>query len=61
MVAKKLFDVEKVVLDLVLSDNPSEKMLISKKIIDFASVMGAYPASINELYFARGRGEVGGK
>ena len=60
MVAKKLFDVEKVVLDLVLSDNPSEKMLISKKIIDFASGMGAYPASINELYFARGRGEFGG-
>ena len=60
MVAKKLFDVEKVVLDLVLSDNPSEKMLISKKIIDFANVMGAYPSSINELYFARGRGEFGG-
>jgi fructose/tagatose bisphosphate aldolase len=60
MVSKELFDVEKVVLDLVLTDDPSKKKLISKKIIDFAQDLGTYPASINELYFARGRKEFGG-
>lgn len=57
---KELFDVEKEVLDLVLTDNPSKKRLISKKIIDLAIDLGAYPTSINELYFARGRGEIDG-
>ena len=60
MVDKKLFDVEKNVLDLVLSDSPSEKMVLSKKIIDYAISTGAYPASINDLYFARGRREFDG-
>ena len=60
MGGKELFDVEKEVLDLVLTDNPSKKKLISKKIINVAIDLGAYPASINELYFARGRGEFGG-
>lgn len=60
MVSKESFDVEKIVLDLVLTDDPSKKKLISKKIIDFAQDLGTYPASINELYFARGRKEFGG-
>jgi fructose/tagatose bisphosphate aldolase len=60
MVSKESFDVEKIVLDLVLTDDPSKKKLISRKIIDFAQDLGTYPASINELYFARGRGEFGG-
>jgi fructose/tagatose bisphosphate aldolase len=60
MVNKESLEVEKVVLELVLSDDPSKKKIISKKIIDIARDLGTYPASINELYFARGRGELGG-
>lgn len=60
MVGKYLVDVEKAALDLVLSDDLSEKRLITKKIVNMASDLGIFPASINDLYFARGRGELGG-
>lgn len=60
MVKQESLEVEKAVLDLVLNDDLSKKKAISEKIISIAKGLGTYPASINELYFARGRGEVGG-
>jgi fructose/tagatose bisphosphate aldolase len=56
----ELFDVEKNVLDLVLTDNKEEKKQLAKKICDVARGMGIYPASIYEFYMARGRDEFGG-
>jgi fructose/tagatose bisphosphate aldolase len=60
MVNKELFDAEKAALDLVLVDNLVKKRIITDKILAVARDLGSYPASINELYFARGRGEFDG-
>jgi fructose/tagatose bisphosphate aldolase len=55
---RKALDMDKVVLDLTLNDNPEEKKRIAKKIVDLAYKNGIYPSSINEFYMARGKGEV---
>lgn len=60
MVYGNLIDLEKAVLDLVLIDDLDKKKEITNKIMIKAKKLGSYPASINELYFARGRGEIGG-
>lgn len=60
MVKENLFDLEKAVLDLVLIDDLDKKKEITNNIMITAKKLGSYPASINELYFARGRGEIGG-
>lgn len=51
---------DKVVLDLTLTDNAEEKEKIAKKIFVMAYKKGIYPSSINGLYMARGRGEFSG-
>jgi fructose/tagatose bisphosphate aldolase len=60
MVGRDLVDVENAALDLVLSDDLSKKKVITKNIFDAARDLGIFPASINDLYFARGRGELDG-
>jgi fructose/tagatose bisphosphate aldolase len=60
MVSLDLTDVEKAALDLVLIDDISKKREINKKIFNAAADLGIFPASINDLYFARGRGELDG-
>jgi fructose/tagatose bisphosphate aldolase len=54
------FDVDKVVIDLVMTDDVVKKKEFVKRIFDAAASVGAYPASVHELYAARGRGELGG-
>ena len=49
--------IDKLVLDLVLNDNMDEKKVLGKKITGMAYKRGIFPASINEFYLARGRGE----
>ena len=41
-----------------MNDNIDQKKEIAKKILSMAYKKGIYPASIHELYMARGRGEV---
>ena len=56
----KSFDVEKTVMELILSDDMVKKKQLAKDIFDAAYRQGAYPASIHEFYMARGRGEFEG-
>ena len=53
-------DVEKIVMDLIMTDNADTKKELHKKILDMAYKKGVYPASIHELYMARGRNEFKG-
>ena len=55
---RRPIDMDKVVMDLILTDNMDEKKVIAKKITDIAYKRGIFPASINEFYLARGKGEV---
>jgi len=56
----KSFDVEKTVMELILSDDMVKKKQLAKNIFDAAYRQGVYPASIHEFYMARGRGEFEG-
>jgi hypothetical protein len=53
-------DIEKTVMELVITDDLTKKKQLTKKIFDSASKEGAYPQSIHEFYAARGRGEFSG-
>jgi fructose/tagatose bisphosphate aldolase len=57
---RRPLDVEKIVLDLILSEDMQKKRELAKKIFDLAYKKGIYPSSIHEFYIARGRGEFGG-
>ena len=50
-------DVEKIVMDLIMSDDADTKKDLAKKIFDLAYKKGIYPSSIHQLYVARGKGE----
>ena len=56
----KSFDVEKTVMELILSDDMAKKRQLAMNIFDAAYRQGVYPASIHEFYMARGRGEFEG-
>ena len=56
----KSFDIEKTVIQLVMTDNMEEKKQIAKQIRDIAKQKGIYPASIHEFYMARGKNEFEG-
>jgi len=53
-------DMDKVVLDLILSSDLKSKHIIAKKIFTIAYKNGIYPSSINDFYMARGRKEFSG-
>lgn len=53
-------DVEQSVKDLVMTDDPVKKKQVAKGIFAAAQEKGVHPASIQDLYAARGRGEFGG-
>jgi fructose/tagatose bisphosphate aldolase len=53
-------DIEKTVMELIVTDDPSRKKQLAKKILDTAYAEGVYPSSIHEFYMARGRGEFSG-
>ncbi len=56
----KAFDIEKTVIQLVMTDNIQEKKQIAKKIRETTEQKGIYPASIHEFYMARGKNEFEG-
>jgi len=53
-------DVEKIIFELINSDDMAVKRALAKKIFDIAYKKGIYPASIHELYIARGKDEYKG-
>ncbi len=57
---RKPLDIEKIAMDLIMSDDAAAKKKFAKKIWDTAYKKGVYPSSIHELYIARGKGEFGG-
>jgi fructose/tagatose bisphosphate aldolase len=57
---RESFDVEKTVIQLVMTDDVTKKRELAKKIFDVAYEEGVYASSIHEFYMARGRGEFGG-
>ncbi len=57
---RKPLDIDKIVMELVMSDDAAAKKKLAKKIITIAYKKGIYPSSIHELYMARGRNEYSG-
>jgi len=57
---RKPLEIEKIVMDLIMSDDVSLKKTLAKKILDIAYKKGIYPSSIHELYMARGKSEYSG-
>ncbi|MEW6100689.1 MAG: class II fructose-bisphosphate aldolase [Candidatus Omnitrophota bacterium] len=57
---RRPLDMDKVVMELILSDDKAVKEKVAKKILDTAYSKGIYPSSIHEYYMARGRGEFSG-
>jgi fructose/tagatose bisphosphate aldolase len=57
---RKPLDIEKIALDLIMSDDAQVKKNLAKKIQNIAYKNGIYPSSIHEFYIARGRGEFKG-
>ena len=53
-------DLDKIVMDLAMSDDINTKKELGKKIFDIAYKKGIYPSSIHDFYMARGRLEFGG-
>ena len=57
---RKPLDVEKFVMELIMSDDAAAKKALAKKIWTIAYKRGIYPSSIYQFYQARGRGEMSG-
>ena len=57
---RESFDVDKIAMELVMTQNATKKLLLAKKIFEVAYKEGVYPSSIHEFYMARGRGEFKG-
>ncbi|MFH1458540.1 MAG: class II fructose-bisphosphate aldolase [Candidatus Omnitrophota bacterium] len=54
---RRPLDIEKIAMELIMSDDLAAKKKLSKKIFDIAYKKGIYPSSIHDFYMARGRGE----
>jgi fructose/tagatose bisphosphate aldolase len=54
------FDVDKTVLEFVMTDDLVKKQQLAKTIFEIAHEQGAYPASIHDFYIARGKSAFGG-
>ncbi len=57
---RKPLDIDKILTDLVLTDDALAKKKLAKKIWDIAYKKGIYPSSIHDYYMARGRDEFKG-
>ena len=53
-------DIERTVMELIMSDDSARKKQLAKKIFDVAYKEGIFPSSIHGFYMARGRGEFSG-
>ncbi|MDD5115918.1 MAG: class II fructose-bisphosphate aldolase [Candidatus Omnitrophica bacterium] len=57
---RRPLEIDKIVMDLVLTDDASAKKKLAKKILDIAYKKGIYPSSIHDYYMARGKEEFNG-
>ncbi len=57
---RKGVEIDKVALELIMTDDTAAKRALARKISDIAYKKGIYPSSIHEFYIARGRGEFKG-
>jgi len=57
---RRPLDIDKIVMALITSDDLVIKRKLAKKIFALSYKKQIYPASIQEFYVARGRGELGG-
>jgi len=57
---RKPLEIDKIAVDLILTDDALLKKKLAKKITDIAYKKGIYPSSIHEFYIARGRREFEG-
>ena len=57
---RRPLDIEKIAMDLIMSDDSATKKKLAKKIMDIGYKKGVYPSSIHQFYIARGKGEFGG-
>ncbi len=57
---RKRLNIDKIVMDLILTEDSSLKKNLAAKITGMAYKKGIYPSSIHELYLAFGRGELSG-
>jgi len=57
---RKPLEIDKIVMDLVLTEDAASKKKLAKKIWDIAYKKGIYPSSIHDYYMARGREEFTG-
>lgn len=57
---RRPLDIEKIALQLIMSDDLTAKKKLAGKISNIAYKKGIYLSSIHGLYMARGRGEYGG-
>jgi fructose/tagatose bisphosphate aldolase len=60
IMGREPLDVERTVMELIMSDDSTRKKQLAKKIFDVAYKEGIFPSSIHEFYMARGRGEFSG-
>ena len=60
VMGRRPIDIERLAMDLVMSDDVQTKEKLAKKILDIAYKKGIYLSSIHEFYMARGRGEFSG-
>jgi len=57
---RRPMDIEKIAMELIMTDDASLKKELSKKILNIAYKKGIYPLSIHDFYMARGRNEFSG-
>ena len=57
---RRALDIERTVMELIMSDDSARKKQLAKKIFDVAYKEGIFPSSIHGFYMARGRGEFSG-
>jgi fructose/tagatose bisphosphate aldolase len=57
---RRPLEIDKIVMDLVLTDDASAKKKLAKKILDIAYKKGIYLSSIHDYYMARGKEEFSG-
>ena len=57
---RRPLDVEKIAMDLIMTDDAAKKKILAKKIFDMAYKKEIYPSSIHQFYIDRGKGNFSG-
>ncbi len=57
---RRPLDMDKIVMELIMTDETATKKKIAKKILDLGYKNGVYPSSIHDFYMAMGKGNFSG-